>query len=95
MPGKSLPSHSPSPEQAESLNRLIQKAECPLLVTHVAPDGDAIGSLLGLGWLLRALGKDMIMACQDPMPYVYDWLPGSSEIVQRTSQSHDLVISLD
>jgi phosphoesterase RecJ-like protein len=95
MQGESLPGHSPSSNQVQSLNRLLQEANSLLLVTHVAPDGDAIGSLLGLGWLLRALGKDIIMACQDPVPDIYTWLPGSSEIVQRTSRSQDLVISLD
>lgn len=77
------------------MERLIQQASCLLLVTHVAPDGDALGSLLGLGWLLQARGKDVIMACEDPVPDVYTWLPGSDQIVQQSNGSHDLVISLD
>ncbi len=95
MQGEILTNGSPSQGQSESIDRLLQQASCPLLVTHVAPDGDAIGSLLGLGWFLRAQGKDIIMACQDPVPEVYTWLPGSSQIVQQGDGSHDLVISLD
>lgn len=95
MQGENLPSSSPSLAQSESISRLLHQASCMLLVTHVAPDGDAIGSLLGLGWLLRAQGKDIIMACEDPVPDVYTWLPGSSQIVQQSKGSHDLVISLD
>jgi phosphoesterase RecJ-like protein len=65
------------------------------VVTHVAPDGDAIGSLLGLGWLLRAQGKDPTLGCEDPVPEVYAWLPGSDGIVHVSSGPHDLIISLD
>lgn len=74
---------------------LIRPARCIQLVTHVAPDGDAIGALLGLGWLLRAQGKDVCLTCEDPVPDTYAWLPGSSEVVQGGAGSCDLVISLD
>jgi phosphoesterase RecJ-like protein len=77
------------------IDELIQGARRMLLVTHVAPDGDAIGSLLGLGWLLKALGKGLTLTCEDPVPAPYTWLPGSDEIVRRGSGSYDLVISLD
>jgi phosphoesterase RecJ-like protein len=73
----------------------ILHAQRILLITHVAPDGDAIGSLLGTGWMLRALGKDLTMACDDPVPAVYTWLPGSEEIAQQSSGSYELVLSLD
>ena len=75
----------------------ILRAKRILLVTHVAPDGDAIGSMLGLGWLLRAQGKELIMTCEDPVPEVYRWLPGSRQVVQLAPglEQHDLVISLD
>ena len=73
----------------------IHRARHILLVTHVAPDGDAIGSLLGLGWLLRAQGKGLTLACEDPVPEIYTWLPGSGEVVRHGHGSYDLVISLD
>ena len=95
MRGKNLLEGSPSQHHVEAVARLAEQARRLLLVTHVAPDGDAIGSLLGLGWLLRAQGKDVIMACEDPVPEVYTWLPGSSQIVKQGDGAHDLVISLD
>jgi phosphoesterase RecJ-like protein len=95
MPGRILPSEGPGLTEAESIKRLIAAAGHTLLVTHVAPDGDAVGSLLGLGWLLRAQGKDLTMLCEDPVPEIYSWLPGSAEIVQFSSRPYDLVISLD
>ncbi len=66
-----------------------------LVICHVAPDGDAIGSLLGLGWLLRDRGKSVTLACEDPVPEAFTWLPGSDEVVQQGEGRHDLVISLD
>jgi phosphoesterase RecJ-like protein len=48
--------------------------------THRDPDGDAIGSLLGLGWLLEGLGKEVILACQDPVPEDLLFLPGAERI---------------
>jgi bifunctional oligoribonuclease and PAP phosphatase NrnA len=52
----------------------LQSAERFLLVTHEHPDGDALGSLLAMHEILRALGKDstMFMAADEfPLPYEY------------------------
>jgi len=73
----------------------IDRARRILALTHVGPDGDAIGSLLALGGLLADQGKEATLACQDPVPETCAWLPGSSEIVPRGSGRYDLVISLD
>jgi phosphoesterase RecJ-like protein len=78
-----------------SIQELVRGARRILMVTHVAPDGDAIGSLLGLGWLLRAQGKEVTLACEDPVPEIYGWLAGSAAIVRQVRGQYDLVISLD
>lgn len=46
-----------------------------LLLTHVQPDGDAIGSLLGLAHLLQAMGKQFQIAGEDPLPEKFRFLP--------------------
>ncbi|MEA2348041.1 MAG: bifunctional oligoribonuclease and phosphatase NrnA [Thermoleophilaceae bacterium] len=49
-----------------------------LLTTHLNPDGDALGSLLGMHETLSALGKDSVMfmaADQFPLPDDLDWMP--------------------
>lgn len=83
------------PRLRSSVAELVHGARRILLVTHVAPDGDAIGSMLGLAWLLRAEGKVVTLFCEDAVPEVYAWLPGSAEIVHQAGDLHDLVISLD
>jgi phosphoesterase RecJ-like protein len=93
-----LSKNQPEPGRAENASRiedLLHSAQRILLVSHVSPDGDAIGSLLGLGALLRAQGKDPTLACEDPVPEIYRYLPGSEGVVRQATGAYDLVISLD
>jgi bifunctional oligoribonuclease and PAP phosphatase NrnA len=53
------------------------------VVTHEAPDGDAIGSLLGAAELLSAFGASPVMLCADAVPKVYRFLGRSDEIMQE------------
>lgn len=74
---------------------LIREAQHVFLATHVEPDGDAIGSLLGMGWALRSMGKTVTLACSDPVPSMFRFLPGSEEIGVHHPTFEDLVIGLD
>lgn len=54
----------------------LRSGERFVLVTHEHPDGDALGSLVGMHGLLTALGKDSMMfvgADEFPLPYEYRW----------------------
>lgn len=75
-----------------------RKADRFLITTHTSPDGDAVGSVLTVRYFLEALGKtDITIACHDPVPRVYDWLPGAIEIVDADNigDDYDLVIIID
>ena len=86
----------PEAQDVEAIVDAIRHAEHILAITHISPDGDAIGSLLGLGWVLEELGKDHILACADRVPRNYRYLPGSEWVVQEPHpQGVDLVVSLD
>jgi len=80
---------------AAQIKDLFDQSRCILLITHVAPDGDAIGSLLGLGLMLKAQGKRVTLACEDKVPANFDWLQGSGEVVRKANDFYDLVVSLD
>lgn len=84
-----------APDESQTAAQLIRKAQDILVICHVMPDGDAIGSLLGLGWALHKLGKEHTLACADPVPDSFAYLPGSEAIVTHPEGNHDLVISLD
>jgi bifunctional oligoribonuclease and PAP phosphatase NrnA len=77
------------------LEPLILAAHHILILTHIGPDGDAVGSLLGLGKGLQALGKTVLMACSDPVPERYAMLPGYAGVVTQVSGTFDLVIGVD
>ena len=80
---------------AELLDAL-QSARRPLLIAHISPDGDAIGSLTALGYLLYRMGKDPILACQDKAPSTFNFLPFYDRITQNVDDANaDLIISLD
>jgi phosphoesterase RecJ-like protein len=71
----------------------------PLLLTHINPDGDAIGSLLGMWHALRLLGKQPLAIATPPVPTYTLWLPGidQMQIYRRgdTLPACDLIIMLD
>lgn len=74
----------------------IQNAKSVLVVTHVSPDGDAIGSALGLTNALRAMGKEVTVADDDGVPPFLRWLPQASTVVTGLSSGDwDVMISTD
>jgi phosphoesterase RecJ-like protein len=50
------------------------------ITSHRRPDGDSLGSSLGLYWLLRALDKDVEVIMRDPVPHAYQQLPGATHV---------------
>jgi phosphoesterase RecJ-like protein len=74
---------------------LIARAGRIVVITHISPDGDAIGSLLGLGWALRSLNKQAVLACADPVPPPFYFLPGRQQITREPAGEFDLAIGLD
>lgn len=74
----------------------LSTAERVLVVTHLEPDGDAIGSLLGLMCGLRSLGKDVTAAVDGGVPAFLGFLPGTDEVRSKLDEgSWDLLISTD
>jgi len=80
--------------QALILER-IRKARRIMVTTHVRPDGDAIGSLLGLGLALQQSGKDVQMISADGVPASFRHLPGSARIDTKPVGDVDLIIVVD
>ncbi|MFW6082534.1 MAG: DHH family phosphoesterase [Chloroflexota bacterium] len=74
---------------------LIRGSHTPLLICHISPDGDALGSLTGLAHALRWLGCSPIAACDDRVSARFDFIPGAESVVQEVSSSFDLIVTLD
>jgi bifunctional oligoribonuclease and PAP phosphatase NrnA len=83
--------------ELSALVQRLQQAQRILLITHVSPDSDAIGSALGMTHALRTLGNAPRVApsCADAIRDRFDNLPGHTEVVTQASGKFDLVVALD
>src|SRR5688500_17232359 len=59
---------------------LIEAKRRFAITSHIRPDGDSLGSSLGLYWLLRALDTDVEVIMRDAVPHAYQQLPGAGEV---------------
>ncbi len=78
-----------------SAKQYLQAARTVYIACHIIPDGDAIGSLLGLGLGLRRLGKSCTMACADAVPARFDFLADWREITARPPQDEEVIVTID
>lgn len=79
---------------------LIDAAPDATLVCHIAPDGDALGSMLALARVLRARGVDVTCTWGDErwaVPAPYTWLPDIQTVVppSRVPAAPSLLVVLD
>ena len=73
-------------DQLARLSQLISDAETILITCHKSPDGDAIGSSLGLADYLRHLGKEPVVIVPDQYPDFLMWLPNTEKIIRYDKQ---------
>src|SRR4029077_19382892 len=71
----------------EQAVELIRNGNSFLLTCHLLPDADAIGSMLGLAEVLKALGKQVVLYNRDPAPDLVGFLQGVAEIRQSVPAS--------
>src|SRR6186997_3423901 len=74
--------------------RLVRSSNI-MIASHIRPDGDAIGSLLGLGLALIDSGKTVKMILVDGVPASFRHLEGSELIVKEPGGEHDTFITVD
>jgi phosphoesterase RecJ-like protein len=80
----------------ERATHLIREASSILIVTHVKPDGDAIGSMVGLAHALRGMGKQVDTAVDEGVPGFLKFLPGTDNVYPKlTTGKWDVMISTD
>ncbi len=83
-------------ERADAAWRLMMDAHRLLLLAHHNPDPDALGSALGLADALQSYGKRCVVACADPVPANFAFLPGREHVVtELPDENFDLVVALD
>lgn len=70
--------------QLSQTKRQIDKAEKIVIITHLSPDGDAMGSSLGLYHYLLSQEKDVKVIVPNAYPYFLKWMNGSKDVIVNT-----------
>jgi bifunctional oligoribonuclease and PAP phosphatase NrnA len=76
---------------------LIENKQKFGITTHIKPDGDGVGSSLGLCWLLRSLGKSAEVIVRGDIPLAYQNLPGADQIrnIEKIDEHYDAVFVIE
>ncbi|GHT09484.1 exopolyphosphatase [Bacteroidia bacterium] len=91
-------------ESIQKAKKLIDKNDKIVIVTHVSPDGDAIGSSLALYHFLTELGKQVNVIVPNEFPRFLNWMVDAGEIIlgdrspeiaQETIEAAELIFCLD
>lgn len=72
-------------DQLHQVLHEIEQRNSFLVTSHARPDGDAIGSALAMGQVLRKMGKKAEVVLGDSVPVIYKPLPMSDTIVHASS----------
>jgi phosphoesterase RecJ-like protein len=90
--------------QSQKIKEFVDQAQSIVITSHKSPDGDSIGSSLGLYHILKKWGKQVQVVHPDPAPEFLHWVPGQENIVDFETkaeqaisilQTADLIFCLD
>ncbi len=74
----------------------IKKSNNIVLISHINPDGDALGSSLSLYPILKNMGKKVtVFNVTKPLPEYLDFLPNFNKVTDKLPKNYDLMISFD
>jgi phosphoesterase RecJ-like protein len=81
----------------DAVARVIRERDRFVLTAHRNPEGDALGSSLGLGGALEEMGKQVLFYNADPVPRVLRLFPWADRVVGslRDARAGDTVIVCD
>ena len=67
--------------EVDHVEKWFERAEKIVIVSHVSPDGDAIGSSLGLYHFLTSQEKTVNVIVPNAFPEFLHWMPGAKEVI--------------
>jgi phosphoesterase RecJ-like protein len=73
----------------------VNEASNIVILSHIRPDGDAVGSVLGLGLSLQQAGKTVQMILLDGLPGSFRHLPGADRVRTSVEMPYDMAIIVD
>ena len=90
--------------EIKGIKALLDKKSKIVVTTHLNPDGDALGSMLGLYWFLKGLGHEVTPISPNDYPEFLQWLPGNFDTLDfskrrsfavKTIQGAEVIFFLD
>lgn len=85
---------SPANASHEEIGEALSNHQSFVLLSHVRPDADAIGSQIALGESLKAMGKTVRMVNEDGLPENLEFLPGSEHIESPPDEPMDVEVAI-
>ena len=80
----------------EDIKNLILASNKIIIAAHIDPDGDTLGSMIGLALIIGKLGRKCVMYSHDGVPNTYHFLPHSKEVISVVpAEEFDLLITVD
>ncbi|MCK4739135.1 MAG: bifunctional oligoribonuclease/PAP phosphatase NrnA [Deltaproteobacteria bacterium] len=70
---------------------VVKNSKKFIIITHINPEGDALGSLFGTALALKTMGKEVVVYTEVPIPNPFEFLPGVDLVVH----SFDGVTDID
>ncbi len=86
---------NPNLTMIEAARAALAAANRILVMAHIRPDGDAVGSALGLGLGLLAQGKDVQIVLADGVPAPLRYMAGYEKVRTKPEGEFDLTVALD
>lgn len=72
----------------DKVAKYFERADKIVIVTHVSPDGDALGSSLGLLHFLETQEKNVHIIVPNAFPDFLRWMPGAKDIIRYDKYSN-------
>ena len=74
---------------------LLKRYDKIFIAAHIMPDGDCLGSALGLTWALRKLGKTVTVTCNDHVSNSFEYLAGFAELAPKIPTDEEFLVYVD
>ncbi|MGJ8644125.1 MAG: DHH family phosphoesterase [Luteolibacter sp.] len=81
-------------ETYSEIAQVIADHESFIIMSHVRPDGDAIGSQIALGFSLKAMGKTVYLVNEDGVPESLEFMRGSGVVTQPPTEPVDAEVAI-
>jgi len=93
-----MPTEPEIAAHAAAIVEILRRHDRILVAAHGAPDGDAVGCTIAMGWILKAMGKEAVLLNASGLPAHFSWMSSPGRIYRRMYELPfwpELVVALD